>query len=82
MFAGDLDPGTVATPLDRWCSRAQRSRIPESVKAARTIRRHRARIDAAADRGLSNGRHEGLNTSVRLLIRRAYDSTAPKPASR
>ncbi len=72
VFAGDLDSGTVADLLDRWCSRAQRSRIPEFVKAARTIRKHRAGIDAAIDRGLSNGRHEGLNTKVRLLIRRAY----------
>ncbi len=72
VFAGDLDSDTVADLLDRWCSRAQRSRIPEFVKAARTIRRHRAGIDAAIDRGLSNGRHEGLNTKVRLLIRRAY----------
>ena len=45
---------------------------PEFVKAARTIRKHRAGIDAAIDHGLSNGRHEGLNTKVRLLIRRAY----------
>ena len=51
---------------------AQRCRIPEFVKAARTIRKHRAGIDAAIDRGPSNGRHEGLNTKVRLLIRRAY----------
>ena len=33
---------------------------------------HRAGIDAAINRGLSNGRHEGLNTKVRLLIRRGY----------
>jgi transposase len=72
VFAGDLDPATVGQLLDRWCSRAQRCRIPEFVKAARTIRKHRAGIDAAIDRALSNGRHEGLNTKVRLLIRRAY----------
>ncbi|MCI4674067.1 ISL3 family transposase [Candidatus Mycolicibacterium alkanivorans] len=72
VFAGDLDAGTVGELLDRWCARAQRSRIPEFIKAARTIRKHRAGIDAAIDRGLSNGRHEGLNTKVRLLIRRAY----------
>ena len=72
IFAGDLDAGTVGELLDRWCARAQRSRIPEFVKAARTIRKHRTGIDAATDRGLSNGRHEGLNNKVRLLIRRAY----------
>lgn len=72
IFAGDLDAATTAELLDRWCARAQRSRIPEFVKAGRTIRKHRAGIDAAAERGLSNGRHEGLNTKIRLLIRRAY----------
>jgi transposase len=72
VFAGDLDAGTVGELLDRWCARTQRSRIPEFVRAARTLRKHRAGIDAAIDRGLSNGRHEGLNTKVRLLIRRAY----------
>lgn len=29
-------------------------------------------LRAALDRGLSNGRHEGLNNKVRLIIRRAY----------
>lgn len=72
VFAGDLDPATVDQLLDRWCSRAQRCRIPGFVKAARTIRTHRAGIDAAIERGLSNGRHEGLNNKVRLIIRRAY----------
>jgi transposase len=72
IFIGDLDAATVAELLDRWCARAQRSRIPEFIKAGRTIRKHREGIDAAIDRNLSNGRHEGLNTKVRLLIRRAY----------
>jgi transposase len=72
VFAGDLDAVTVAELLDRWCARAQRSRIREFIKAGRTIRKHRGGIDAAIDRGLSNGRHEGLNTKVRLLIRRSY----------
>jgi transposase len=72
VFAGDLDTPTTNTLLDRWCSKAQRSRIPEFVKAARTIRKHRDGITAALDRGLSNGRHEGLNNKVRLIIRRAY----------
>jgi transposase len=71
VFAGDLDTETTNDLLDRWCSKAQRSRIPEFVKTARTIRKHRDGITAALDRGLSNGRHEGLNNKVRLIIRRA-----------
>jgi transposase len=72
VFAGDLDPTDTSVMVDRWCSKAQRSRIPEFVKTARTIRKHRDGIDAALDRGLSNGRQEGLNNKVRLIIRRAY----------
>lgn len=72
VFVGDLDPTTVGQLLDRWCSRAQRCRIPGFVKAARTIRGHRDGIDAAIEHGLSNGRHEGLNNKIRLIIRRAY----------
>lgn len=72
IFAGDLDPDTVGALLERWCSRAQRSRIPELVTAGRTIRNHRDGINAAITRGLSNGRHEGLNNKIRLIIRRAY----------
>jgi transposase len=80
VFSGDLDPATVDQLLDRWCSRAQRSRIPEFVKAARTIRKHRTGIDAAIERGLSNGRHEGLNNKIRLPIRRAYGFHSPEAA--
>ncbi len=44
----------------------------EFVNAARAIRKHRDGIDAALEHGLSNGRQEGLNNKVRLIIRRAY----------
>lgn len=80
VFAGDLGTAAVGHLLDRWCSRAQCSRIPEFVRAARTIRRHRAGIDAAIERGLSNGRHEGLNNKIRLIIRRAYGFHSPEAA--
>ena len=65
-------PSRVSSALDRWCSRAQRSRIPEFVKAARTIRNHKDGITAAIDRDLTNGRHEGLNNKIRNMINRAY----------
>lgn len=72
VFAGDLTVEETNEMLDRWCSRAQRSRIPEFVKAARTVRKHRDGITAALDRGMSNGRHEGLNNKIRTMINRAY----------
>ena len=72
MFAGDLTAQEVIELLDRWCSRARRSRIPEFVKAARTIGKHTDGITAAIDRGMSNGRHEGLNNKIRTMMNRAY----------
>ena len=72
VFAGDLDTDTVTDMLGKWCSWAQRCRIPQFVKVGKTIKKHLDGIKAAVDRGLANGRHEGLNNKVRLIIRRAY----------
>lgn len=72
IFAGDLDPAEAIELLDRWCARAQRSRLAPFVKAAATVRKHRDGILAAVRYGLSNGLIEGLNNKVRLIIRRAY----------
>ena len=72
VFTGDLTAPEVIELLNRWCSRAQRSRIPEFVKAARTIRKPKDGITAADDRGMSNGRHEGLINKIRTMINRAY----------
>lgn len=72
IFAGDLDAAETMELLDRWCSRAQRSRLAPFVKAAATIRKHRDGILAAIRLGISNGLIEGLNNKVRLIIRRAY----------
>ena len=49
-----------------------RRRIPEFVKTASTIRKHKDGITAAVDRGMNNGRHEGLNNKIRTMINRAY----------
>lgn len=72
IFAGDLDRDTAAEALDRWCARAQRSRLAPFVKAARTMRQRRELILNAVEHGISNGRVEGLNTKVRLMMRRGY----------
>jgi transposase len=42
------------------------------VKVAKTMRQRRDMILNAIEHGISNGRVEGFNTKVRLLIRRAY----------
>ena len=72
VFAGDLDEPDTADMVDRWCARAQRSRLEPFIKAARTIRAHRDGILAAIRLGLSNARLEGLNQRVRLIVRRAF----------
>jgi transposase len=72
IFAGDLTRDQAAELLDRWCARAQRSRLAPFVKAARTMRHRRDLILNAVEHGISNGRVEGLNTKVRLIVRRGY----------
>ena len=72
ILAGDLTRDETAVLLDRWCTRARRSRLAPFVKCARTMRERRDLILNAVEHGISNGRVEGLNTKVRLLIRRAY----------
>ena len=71
IFAGDLTVEAAAELIDRWTSRATRSRLPAFVKAAKTIRKHRDGILAALRLGINNARAEGLNSIVRLIIRRA-----------
>ena len=72
VFAGDLEPAEAIEALDRWITRALRSRLAPFAKAARTMRDRRGLIVNALEQGISNGRVEGLNTKVRLIIRRAY----------
>ena len=72
IFAGDLDPTSVVQLLDRWCSKASRSRLDPFVKVAKTIRKFREGILAAIRLGVNNARAEGLNNHVRLITRRAY----------
>lgn len=72
VFAGDLEPGEAIKLLDAWIARTCRSRLAPFVKAAKTMRDRRGIIVNAIEQGLSNGRVEGLNTKVRLLVRRAY----------
>ena len=58
--------------MDRWCARAQRSRLAPFVKCARTMRHRRELILNAVEHSISNGRVEGLNNKVRLIVRRGY----------
>ncbi len=51
---------------------ALRSRLPEFVKLAKTIKRFLPLIHNTLDHGLSNALSEATNTHLRLLTRRAY----------
>ena len=80
IFAAGIEPGDAIAELDRWTTRALRSRLPAFVKAARTIRDRRGIIVNALEHGITNGRVEGLNTKVRLIIRRGYGFHSAKAA--
>ena len=58
--------------LERWLAWARRSRLASFVKLARTIRDHRTGIEAALRLRLTNARIEAVNTTLRLIVRRAY----------
>jgi transposase len=73
------DPGLAPAHLDAWLQWASRSRLAPFVKAARTLRRHRAGILAAIRLGLSNGRLEGLNSRVRLISHRSFGFHSAAP---
>lgn len=60
--------------LDRWCTRALRSRIEPMQKMARTLRSHRALLlNWFAARGeISAGPVEGFNHKAKLTFRKAH----------
>ncbi|MFL5861191.1 MAG: transposase [Solirubrobacteraceae bacterium] len=71
-----LQPGLtledVTILIDRFISKATRSRLTPFVRLAQTIRRHRDGILHAIRLGINQGRTEALNNKVRLITRRAY----------
>ncbi|NLE96641.1 MAG: ISL3 family transposase [Propionibacterium sp.] len=72
-----LPHAAAAEALDRWISWARRCRIPAFVKLQRSIVKHRARILAAIEHGLSNGLIESTNTKIRLITRMAFGFKSP-----
>ncbi|MEJ7798203.1 MAG: transposase, partial [Solirubrobacteraceae bacterium] len=72
VFDHALDALDVDVLIDRFCSRAARSRLPAFVRLAKTISKHRDGILAAASTKINNARVEALNNKARLITRRAY----------
>jgi transposase len=64
--------------LAGWLSWASRSRIPEFVALARSIRRYRDLIRNTLNHGLSNARSEATNTHLRALTKRSYGFHSPE----
>ena len=58
--------------LAGWLSWAARSRLPEFVALAKTIKRYLPLIHNTLEHGVSNALSEATNTHLRLLTRRAY----------
>ena len=65
-------PNEAVAPLDAWPVWARRSRIGSFVKLARTITQNKPGIVATLTHRLSNARIEAINTTLRLICRRAY----------
>ena len=71
----DYDSPTWAGKyLDRWCTRAMRSRIAPVKKFARTVRTHRELLlnYFRAKKQFSSGVIEGLNNKCKVTMRKAY----------
>lgn len=60
--------------LDKWCTRAMRSRLEPMKKFAKSIRRHRPLIMNyfKAKKQFSSGVVEGMNRKINLTTRKAY----------
>jgi transposase len=66
-------PSWAGWYLDKWCTRALRSRLEPMRKIARTLRGHRALILNwfRAHKEISSGAVEGMNANAKLTIRKA-----------
>ena len=73
-FWGYASPAWAGKFLDRWCTRAMRSRLEPMKKVARTLRGHRELLlnwFTARD-AISAGATEGNNNKLKVITRRAY----------
>jgi transposase len=64
-------PNQAEAYLKKWCSWAQRSRVPAMVKAAKTIRQHWDGVLRWFTSRITNGLLEGLNSLIQSAKARA-----------
>ena len=69
-----VSPTWAGKFLDRWTTRVMRSKIEPLKKEAKTLRKHKELILNwfRAKKTFSSGIVEGLNTKVKLTVRKAY----------
>lgn len=69
-----ISPTWAGKFLDRWCTRAMRSRIDPIKKVAKSIRKHKELILNwfKAKKAFSSGIVEGLNNKVKVTMRKSY----------
>lgn len=68
--------------LDKWCTRAMRSKLPQMKKFAKSMRKHRELLLNwfRASGQVSSGAVEGLNTNVKVALRKARGFKNPRIA--
>ncbi len=66
------EPEDAVALLEAWLVWARRCRIPSFIKLAKTITANKQGIVATLTHRLSNARVEAINTTLRLICRRAY----------
>jgi transposase len=81
-FWNYVRPAWAGKFLDRWCTRTMRSRIEPMKKIARSLREHRPLIlNWFKAKGLiSLGAVEGLNTRLKLTVRKSFGFRTLKAA--
>ncbi len=69
-----VSPAWAGKFLDRWCTRAMRSKIEPVKKVAKTLRNHRELILNwfKAKKTFSSGVVEGLNNKIKVTMRKSY----------
>ena len=73
-FWSYVRPSWAGRFLDRWCTKAMRSRIEPMKKIAQSLRKHRPLIMNwfKAREQISLGAVEGLNNKLKVVTRKAY----------
>ena len=72
-------PAACAAQFDQWLEDAEQSDLAPFVRTARSLAGHRAEILEAISERVTNARTEATNTTLRLIVRRAYGFHSAAP---